>query len=203
MASSAAAAVFAGGHSSRMGRDKNWLRRAPEGPTQLETVIAPLTDAAIPTWVVARPGQVLPPLPASCQRVDDRDSMGAGPLCALGDLLEALVETPPLPAWLLLIASDEQRLSAAVLRRRLAHLERLDATNWACLLVDAEGRRQPLASAVRPSMALERVRRHLDGGSRALLPLFDDSGVATASPADFGESEDADTPAQWAARPRS
>ena len=48
-----AAAILAGGQSSRMGRDKALLRLEEDGPTFLETTIAKLAVVANPVFVVA------------------------------------------------------------------------------------------------------------------------------------------------------
>jgi molybdenum cofactor guanylyltransferase len=107
-----AAAVLAGGRSTRMGTDKAALRLA-DGCTllarQLE-LLASLEPAQL--IVSARQGQLLPTLPAGITRIDDPGD--AGPLGGIVACLRA-VTTPRL----LVVAVDLPRLEAAPLRALL------------------------------------------------------------------------------------
>lgn len=82
-----AAVVLAGGASRRMGRDKAAMPH-PGQPdlTMVEYIVAVLAARCAPVFVIAAPGQELPPLDAEILRDDVR---GAGPLQATGRGLRA------------------------------------------------------------------------------------------------------------------
>jgi molybdopterin-guanine dinucleotide biosynthesis protein A len=79
--------ILAGGASRRMGVDKAWL---PFGKCRmLAAVVRVLREILDPLVVVAAPGQILPPLPASVQVAYD-PARGLGPLQGLVTGLAAL-----------------------------------------------------------------------------------------------------------------
>jgi molybdenum cofactor guanylyltransferase len=80
-------AVLCGGLSSRMGRPKAWLPFGAE--VMLSRVVRLLGEAVDPVFVVAAPGQDVPPLPENIAIVRD-DKEGRGPLQGLAAGLNAL-----------------------------------------------------------------------------------------------------------------
>lgn len=81
-----AAVVLAGGASRRMGRDKATLPHPDGGSTMVEHTVIAVTARCAPVFVVAAPGQHLPPLNAEVLRDEVR---GVGPLLATGVGLRA------------------------------------------------------------------------------------------------------------------
>jgi molybdopterin-guanine dinucleotide biosynthesis protein A len=103
------AAILAGGESRRMGQNKAFLRRSPDGPTLVETVAARLAEAGYqsPLLVANAPADYaflgLPTFPDSVQ--------GKG---ALGGILTALQCSPH--ERVLVVACDMPALNPALLR---------------------------------------------------------------------------------------
>ncbi len=82
-----AGVVLCGGRSSRMGRPKAWLPFGRE--LMLPRVVRLLGEAVGPVFVVAAPGQDLPPLPKDVAIVRD-EREGRGPIQGLAAGLKAL-----------------------------------------------------------------------------------------------------------------
>ena len=81
-----AAVVLAGGASRRMGRDKATLAHPDSPTTMVEHTVEVLRGRCSPVFVIAAPGQALPPLQAEVLRDEIR---GVGPLLATGRGLRA------------------------------------------------------------------------------------------------------------------
>ena len=86
-----AAVVLAGGASRRMGRDKATMphprpHAGRAGITMVEHTVEVLSNRCAPVFVIAAPGQALPPLDAEVLRDEAR---GVGPLLATGRGLRA------------------------------------------------------------------------------------------------------------------
>ncbi|WP_373424997.1 molybdenum cofactor guanylyltransferase [Mycobacterium simiae] len=81
-----AGVVLAGGESRRMGRDKATLPLPGGTATLVEHVVGVVGERCQPVFVVAAPGQPLPPLPVSILRDELR---GLGPLPATARGLRA------------------------------------------------------------------------------------------------------------------
>ena len=86
-----AAVVLAGGASRRMGRDKATMphprpNAGRAGITMVEHTVEVLSNRCAPVFVIAAPGQALPPLDAEVLRDEAR---GVGPLLATGRGLRA------------------------------------------------------------------------------------------------------------------
>lgn len=95
MADPLAAVILAGGASRRMGRDKATMPHPDPGPgdrglSMVEHTVRVLAARCAPVFVIAAPGQALPPLDATVLRDDVR---GVGPLLATGRGLRAAAES--------------------------------------------------------------------------------------------------------------
>jgi molybdopterin-guanine dinucleotide biosynthesis protein A len=180
--------VVAGGHSRRMGRDKNFI--SLEGEPLLTRVCRRASELG-PVWVVARAQQELPDL-AGATRVPDeeREDGLAGPLLGIASGLAVMHEAGVELAAI--VGSDDAGLESAMLRARLAQLEQLPKIEGVCL--ESEGFVQPLASAVRVAPALQRARDLLAAGqARASLWAGEFRRLQGAA---VGAVWDLDTPAQ-------
>lgn len=133
------AVVVAGGAGRRLGgADKPALTVG--GRTLLDRVLAACADAR--RTLVVGPER---PTERAGVRWLREDPPGGGPLAAVAAALPAV--TAP---RVLLLAADLPFLDAATVRRLLAALDGDGGDRWdAALLVDADGRDQPLAAAYR------------------------------------------------------
>lgn len=133
------AVVVAGGAGRRLGgADKPALTVG--GRTLLDRVLAACADAR--QTLVVGPER---PTERSGVRWLREDPPGGGPLAAVAAVLPAV--TAP---RVLLLAADLPFLDAATVRRLLAALDGDGGDRWdGALLVDADGRDQPLAAAYR------------------------------------------------------
>lgn len=151
-----AAAITAGGRSSRFGSDKAAARL--DGRTLLEHVAASLEAASL-RLLIAPPGRVA--LPGWLNVADTRP--GEGPLGALEAALAA-ARTRGGERWVAFAGVDMPRLTPAYWAA-LAAARTPDAR--AVLALDAEGRPHPLAALYHTAL-LERVTVLLDSGERRL-----------------------------------
>ena len=163
--SAAGAVVLAGGRSSRMGRDKAWLRyRGQALLCHVLDVTAEVVDVRV---IVARKGQRLPCWPEGVGRIDDPpDREGEGPLAAAVAGLRRLADQGVERA--VLTSCD-----AAALRGRDVELllGRLGGSVHAAVPRDPEGRWQPLLAGYAPGPVAERGERLLAQGRRSLRAL--------------------------------
>ena len=106
--------VLAGGHSTRMQRDKAALTY--HGRTQLERAVALLRDKVERVFVSVRPDQATDPIRAPFPQIVDRQS-GLGPIAGI----LAAQATHPEAAWLIVACDlpflDEQTLSSLIGQR--------------------------------------------------------------------------------------
>ncbi|NVB40951.1 NTP transferase domain-containing protein [Pseudenhygromyxa sp. WMMC2535] len=161
------ALILAGGGSRRMGRDKAWL--ALDGQPLLARIAGVLAPRCAPIVVSAAPGQRLP-MSADIEllRVDD-PQVDAGPLVGAVAGLERLAAAGAAQAYL--SSCDAAALAGVHVDFMLAALAaRADAP--ALIPVDAEGRRHPLAAAVRVEPILARGRALLAAGEARLQSLL-------------------------------
>jgi molybdopterin-guanine dinucleotide biosynthesis protein A len=153
--------LFAGGLSTRMGRDKAALPAggAFDGTTFLEAIARAVAPLAVATTVVGRPG--------SCfgyrAIVDLRPGLGP-----LGGIETALAHAQT--ASVFLLACDLPRVSTELLALVAS---RADASPETIVVpADASGRIAPLAG-VYPASARREVARLLDAGERRPRALFE------------------------------
>ena len=178
-------AIFAGGMSRRMGRDKATLD-AGDGPL-LERSARLGVDLGLPVLVVGREQPAGWPLP-EVRFAADRVS-GQGPLGGLVTALE-------LAAPILAIACDLPRLDAECLAWLRAESARLPLADG--LITTDAGGIEPLFACYTPN-CLERARTHLASGQRAMHRLVE-AGDFRRVPIPAGllpRLADVDTPGEW------
>ena len=177
------AVVLAGGNGTRMGGvDKGRLRLG--GVSLLEHALA-ATAAAEQTVVVGDPAPASRPVTWTRERPP-----GGGPAAGLLAGLGALACEPDL---VLVLAVDMPWVTAATADRLVEAVRRGGAAVDGAVLVDADGRRQPLAAAYRPA-ALQRARDPAAAGGLSMRRLL--AGLRLCEvPAVGEEARDVDT---WA-----
>ncbi len=180
----AAGYLLAGGQSSRMGRDKAFLKL--EGLTLVERGLETLQQICAPIAIVgntpqlAEYGRVLPDAVAGC-----------GPL---GGIVAALEDSEA--QWNVILAVDIPFLPAAVLERLLTIVETTDA---AAIIPTVEGFPQPLC-AVYSSSALPKLRESFDAGQWKVMAAVRASGPVVLVPFEEGEwFRNLNTPEEFAA----
>lgn len=156
-----AAVVLAGGASRRMGRDKATLPY--DGGTLVEHVVSVVAPRCSPVFVIAAPGQPLPPLNAEVLRDEVR---GVGPLLATGRGLRAAAEAGL--RWAFVCAVDMPFLSADVIDFLVDPAERLGAD----VVLPWDGRNHYLAGLYRTDMA-DRIAALVAAGERSMRALID------------------------------
>ena len=164
-ATAAIGIVLAGGRSRRMAA----ADAAPGGKascllggrTFLERVVAAMTGAVSRVWVVAAPGQLLPPLPADVEIVRDSEP-GAGPLAGLRDGLAAAQARGPAAGIACVCSCDVPLVRGELLRLLVA---RGLAANAAWVVPVWAGHPQVLLSALAPDL-LPRIEAYLATGRR-------------------------------------
>lgn len=147
--------ILAGGLSRRMAQDKAWL--VWNGQPLLSHVVQTLRPWVEEVLVSARPGQLLPPVPARV--VTDRME-GAGPLGGLEAGLSGM-RTP----YALAVACDMPWLSPDLIKAMVTL-----APGWDLVIPRAHGSLQPLHS-IYARRLLSRVTDLLDTGERRLHVL--------------------------------
>ena len=157
------AVILAGGRSSRFGRDK--LAEPIDGRTLLWHVVDAVGPWATETVVVAAPGAA-PSLPEDRPIVLVHDAVAfEGPLAGLFAGVEAAHE--PL---VLVTGGDMPSLGGDVLESMLAEL---DAPGIDAVVLEHEGRPQPLPMVVRREPALAASERLVAAGERRLGALHE------------------------------
>jgi molybdopterin-guanine dinucleotide biosynthesis protein A len=162
-----AAIVLAGGASRRMGRDKATLPFAGRdgATTMVEHVVATLNTRCAPVFVVAAPGQALPPLDAEILRDEVR---GVGPLLATARGLHAVAAARIELAFV--CAVDMPYLVAELIDELVGPAVRLGAE----VVLPWDGRDHYLAGIYRSSLA-GRADDLVAAGERSMRALV---GVA-------------------------
>lgn len=156
-----AAIILAGGASRRMGRDKATLPY--EGTTLVERMVDILKPRCAPIFVIAAPGQALPPLDAEVLRDEVR---GVGPLLATGRGLRAAAEAGSELAFV--AAVDMPLLTVDLLDELAGPAVRLGAD----VVLPWDGRDHYLAGVYRTALA-GRVAELVAAGERSMRALVE------------------------------
>lgn len=154
-----AGVILAGGASRRMGRDKATMPH-PEQPqlTMVEHTVAVLAQRCFPVFVIAAPGQALPPLNAQIIRDEVR---GIGPLPATGRGLRAAAVAGLDRAFV--SAVDMPYLSVELIERLVGHRGTDVVLPW-------DGRDHYLAGIYRTALA-DHVDDLVEAGERSMRAL--------------------------------
>ncbi|ULE31882.1 molybdenum cofactor guanylyltransferase [Mycobacterium sp. IDR2000157661] len=156
-----AAVILAGGASRRMGRDKATLQY--HGTTLVERMVEILTPRCAPIFVIAAPGQSLPPLDASVLR---DEVSGVGPLLATARGLLAAADAGRELAFV--VAVDMPLLSVDLLDELAGPAVRLGAE----VVLPWDGRDHYLAGVYRTALAA-RAAELVAAGERSMRALVD------------------------------
>jgi molybdenum cofactor guanylyltransferase len=154
-----AAVVLAGGASRRMGRDKATLPY--QGGTLVEHIADVLRPRCAPVFVIAAPGQRIPPVDAEVLRDDVR---AVGPLVATGRGLRAAAEAGV--PWAFVCAVDMPFLDTALIDVLVESSKNLTAD----VVLPWDGRDHYLAGLYRTSL-LERINTLVAAGERSMAAL--------------------------------
>lgn len=154
-----AAVVLAGGASRRMGRDKATLPY--QGGTLLEHVVSAVKPRCAPVFVIAAPGQPIPPVDADVLRDDVR---GVGPLVATGRGLRAAAEAGV--PWAFVCAVDMPYLDTALIDVLVESSKNLTAD----VVLPWDGRDHYLAALYRTSL-VDRISALVAAGERSMSAL--------------------------------
>lgn len=164
------AIVLCGGRSSRMGRDKAAIEF--EGVTLLQRTVTAVAEVATEVVLVRAQGQALPAVAAACPIVVVEDPVeGQGPLHGMATGIEAAHG-----ARCLIVGVDMPFLQPALLRLLLDHLAAGLESGAYWVVPIAEGRPQPLCSAIARD-ALPVLRAHIEAGDRAPMAAAADLGL--------------------------
>jgi len=156
---SLAAVVLAGGASRRMGRDKATMPHpAQPGLSMVEHTVAVLARRCSPIFVIAAPGQALPPLGAGVIRDEVR---GVGPLLATGRGLRAAASAGLDRAYV--SAVDMPYLSVELLDELAGH-------RGADVVLPWDGRDHYLAGIYRTGLATD-IEALVAAGKRSMRAL--------------------------------
>ncbi|MGY4710458.1 molybdenum cofactor guanylyltransferase [Mycolicibacterium sp. CBM1] len=153
-----AAVVLAGGASRRMGRDKATLPHPNGAMTLVEHTVEILATRCAPVFVMAAPGQALPPLRAEILRDEVR---GVGPLLATGCGLRAAAAAGLDLAFV--SAVDMPFLSVDVVDELAGH-------HGADIVLPWDGRDHYLAGVYRTDLA-DRIDELVAAGERSMWAL--------------------------------
>lgn len=157
-----AAVVLAGGASRRMGRDKATLPY--NGSTLVERVVSVVSERCSPVFVIAAPGQALPPLGAA--EVLRDEVRGVGPLLAAGRGLRAAADAGC--TWAYVSAVDMPFLSADLIDELAAYAARVEAD----VVLPWDGRDHYLAGVYRTAL-VGRIAALVAAGERSMRALVD------------------------------
>jgi len=178
-----------------MGADKNFLQ--VDGEPMLSRACRVCMEVA-PTWVVGRSDQLMPELHGASRLADAEYGELGGPLVGIATGLTELGRRGA--KFALVCAGDDVAFGAAALRARVLALRASDP-DCAGVCVEAQGRAQPLASAVRVELAGARAQALLEAGeARARIWAEDFEALMGER---YGEVRDLDTPADVEARAKS
>ena len=156
-----AAVVLAGGASRRMGRDKATMAHpAGGGSTMVEHLVMVLGSRFAPVYVVAAPGQWLPPLATEVLRDELR---GVGPLLAVGRGLRAAAADGA--QWAFVCAVDMPNLTSEVIDPLVGYCGVDIVLPW-------DGRDHYLAGFYRTDLA-DHIDALVTGGERSMRALAD------------------------------
>ncbi|MDG2618152.1 molybdenum cofactor guanylyltransferase [Thermoleptolyngbya sichuanensis XZ-Cy5] len=178
------AIILAGGHSTRMGRDKALIEI--EGVPLLQRTGAIAQSCASPVFVVTPwPDRYATLLP-DCQFVSETPLPGEtephGPLVGFWQGLER-VAAGGASAWVLLLACDLPRLQAVEVQQWAAQLETVQSGAIAYLPRDSQGW-QPLCGFYRLS-SLSLLRDFVQAGGRSFQQWLAQHPVAEIPAVDF------------------
>ncbi len=157
-----AAVVLAGGASRRMGRDKATLPY--DGSTLVERVVSVVAKRCSPVFVIAAPGQALPPLGSAHVLRDE--VRGVGPLLATGRGLRAAADAGC--PWAYVSAVDMPFLSADLIDELAAFAGRVDAD----VVLPWDGRDHYLAGVYRTAL-VDQITALVAAGERSMRSLVD------------------------------
>ncbi|WP_307857258.1 molybdenum cofactor guanylyltransferase [Mycobacterium sp. SM1] len=163
-----AGVVLAGGASRRMGRDKATMPVPEEiagrsGITMVEHVVGVLARRCHPVFVMAAPGQPIPPVQARIVRDELR---GQGPLLATGRGLRAAAAAGA--RWAFVCAVDMPLLTGGLIDDLFRRAARLGAD----VVLPWDGHDHYLAAVYRTELA-PRVDALVAHGERAMRALVD------------------------------
>ncbi|WP_313675294.1 molybdenum cofactor guanylyltransferase [Mycolicibacterium sp.] len=153
-----AAVVLAGGRSRRMGRDKATMPHPTAGVTMVEHTVGVLSQRCARIFVVAAPGQPLPPLDAEILHDEVR---GAGPLPATGLGLRAAQAAGLDRAFV--SAVDMPNLSIEL-------VDELAADTGVDVVLPWDGRDHYLAGVYRTALG-DRIEQLVSAGERSMRAL--------------------------------
>ncbi|WP_197518729.1 molybdenum cofactor guanylyltransferase [Mycobacterium sp. ACS1612] len=156
-----ASIILAGGESRRMGRDKASLPY--QGSTLLQRTASVVCTRCSPVFVMAAPGQALPPVEAQVLRDEAR---GVGPLLATGRGLRAAADAGLELAFV--CAVDMPHLDAGLIDELVGPAVRLGAD----VVLPWDGRDHYLAGIYRTSLA-GRIHELVAAGERSMRALVD------------------------------
>lgn len=142
-----------------MGRDKATLPY--QGGTLVEHIVSVVTQRCTPVFVIAAPGQPIPPVDADVLRDDVR---GVGPLVATGRGLRAAAEAGA--PWAFVCAVDMPYLDAALIDVLVESSKNLTAE----VVLPWDGRDHYLAGLYRTSL-VDRVNALVAAGHRSMAAL--------------------------------
>lgn len=189
---SLAGVVLAGGASRRMGRDKATMPILEDiasrgGPTTMvEHVVGVAGQRCQPVFVMAAPGQPLPPLQAQVVRDEVR---GLGPLVATGRGLRMAAEAGA--KWAFLCAVDMPFLTVDLIDDLASRAAKLNAD----VVLPWDGRDHYLAAVYRTDLA-ERVDALVAAGERAMRGLVDSVDAQRIVLSDSGLLANVNSPAE-------
>ncbi|WP_448603647.1 molybdenum cofactor guanylyltransferase [Thermoleptolyngbya sp.] len=187
------AIILAGGHSTRMGRDKALIE--VEGTPLLQRIGAIAQSCANPVLIVTPWPERYAALLPDCQFVSEVPLPGEtephGPLVGFLQGLERAAARHP-PEWTLLLACDLPRLQAAAVQQWATQLDTVQPGAIAYLPRDPQGW-QPLCGFYRLS-SLPLLRDFVQAGGRSFQHWLVQHPVAEIPGIDFAHLLNCNTP---------